>query len=79
MKFANGIPSTYQEWRHCITVDCNIALTEPFIGERIAVLSNAGCEETRRFEQLYGTEYRKAVLAWFRQAHQESANKMLHS
>ncbi|CCE22517.1 MULTISPECIES: hypothetical protein [Methylotuvimicrobium] len=79
MLVLNGIPSTYQEWRHCITVDCNIALTEPFVGERIAILSNAGCEETRRFEQLYGIEHRKAVLGWFRQAQQESTKKMLHS
>lgn len=79
MKYASGIPSTYPEWRYCITDECNIELTKPFISERIAVLSNVDCAETRRFEKLYGIEHRKKVLGWFRQAQRELTDKLLHS
>lgn len=28
------IPRNYEQWRHCITVECGIALTPTFLSER---------------------------------------------
>jgi len=62
------IPQTYEQWRHCITVECGIPLTRAFAEERLAVWANPAAEETRRFEQLYGVAHRKRVLHWFERA-----------
>jgi hypothetical protein len=62
------IPQTYAQWRHCIEVDCGIALTRPFIEERLSVWQDAGHVEARRFAQLYGDEHRLRVQQWFEQA-----------
>ena len=61
-------PSDYASWRYCIETKCGIPLTRDFIQARIAIFSDAGQEETRRFAKQYGDGYREQVLAWFRQA-----------
>ncbi len=65
------IPQNYEEWRHCITVECKIPLTSNFIEQRLAVWRDEACEETRRFRRLYGDDYWRTVLAWFEQAERE--------
>ncbi|MDD0930201.1 hypothetical protein [Xylella fastidiosa] len=35
------IPNTYEAWRHCIEHRCNIPLTQTYIEERLAALSNS--------------------------------------
>lgn len=68
-RYADEIfPSDYASWRYCIEAKCGIPLTQDFIQARIAVLSDVGQEETRRFSKLYGNDYREQVLGWFRQA-----------
>ncbi len=67
------IPSSYEAWKHCITVDCNIRLTTAFIQERIAALSDLSHPHTRTFSKLYGDTYRQTVLHWFKKALQEIA------
>jgi hypothetical protein len=62
------IPQTYEQWRHCITMDCGIPLTRAYAQERLAVWGNPSAEETRRFEQLYGPAHRERVLQWFAQS-----------
>jgi hypothetical protein len=62
------IPQTYEQWRHCITVECGIPLTRAFVEERLAVWANPAADETRRFEQLYGVAHRERVLHWFESA-----------
>lgn len=69
----NPIPSTYLQWRHCITVECGIPLTAEFVAQRIASLSRPGSEETLRFRKLYGDGHWRQVLAWFQQAADELA------
>ncbi len=59
------IPQTYEQWRHCITVECGIPLSRAFAEERLAVWSNPAHSETRRFEQLYGAAHRERVCQWF--------------
>jgi len=62
------IPQTYEQWRHCITVECGIPLTRAFVKERLAVWADARGDESRRFDQLYGPEHRERVRQWFAQA-----------
>jgi len=64
------IPSTYDQWRHCITVECRLALTREYVAERLAVWNDAECEETRRFRKLYGDAHWRRVSDWFQQAAQ---------
>lgn len=66
------IPQTYEQWRHCITVECGIALTVPFITQRLSIWHNAESEETLWFRRLYGDEHWKAVTAWFERAGREA-------
>ena len=62
------IPQTYEQWHYCITVECGIPLTRAFAEERLAVWSNPGADERRRFEQLYGPAHLARVRQWFAQA-----------
>jgi len=63
------IPKTYAQWRHCITVDCGIALTRIFVERRLAASRAPAKEEARRFAQRHGEAYLQQVGAWFEQAH----------
>ena len=65
------IPQSYQEWVHCITVECGLQLDSQFIAARIGALSNEKSEHTRQFIQLYGRSHHTRILGWFRQAGQE--------
>lgn len=65
------IPTNYEEWRHCITVECGIDLTQAFIEERLAVWRNAQSEESHRFRRLYGEQHLQEVLGWFVRAIEE--------
>jgi len=61
-------PNTYEEWRHCIIVECGLELTPDYISERISALQNNGDYYTQQFVKLYGQEHHQKVLAWFAQA-----------
>lgn len=67
------IPQTYEQWHHCITVECGILLTAPFIAERMAVWRSEDSGETLRFRRLYGDPHWRRVLAWFGRAERELA------
>ena len=41
------IPLSYEQWRHCIEVRCQIRLTSAFIRERLAELQEEKHEKTR--------------------------------
>jgi hypothetical protein len=62
------IPKTFEEWRHCIEIDCGLKLTPEFIAERIAELSDVNHERTRQYVRLYGEAHRQRVLEWFERA-----------
>lgn len=68
-------PETYEQWHHCITVECGIPLTSEFITQRLAVWRNEVSEETARFRKLYGDAHWRAVLGWFEQAEQQLAGR----
>jgi len=65
------IPQNYQEWRHCIIVECGLELTSHFIDARISALQNESEYYTQQFLRLYGPEYRQTVLNWFVQARED--------
>ncbi len=62
------IPQNYEEWRHCIIVECGLELTPSYIEERIASLQDEKVFYTKQFIQLYGQQHHKKVLDWFKQA-----------
>ena len=62
------IPQSYEEWLHCITVECSLQLTRPYIDQRLEVWRNDRLEETERFRRLYGDAHLKRVIGWFEQA-----------
>ncbi|MEM7098626.1 MAG: hypothetical protein AAF541_10250 [Pseudomonadota bacterium] len=65
------IPQSYEEWRHCITVECGIPLTAEFVAERLSIWRNEDLEETQRFRSLYGDVHWQATIGWFEQAANE--------
>lgn len=66
------IPQTYEQWRHCIVVECGLELTPAFISERISALQNDSEHYTQQFVKLYGQEHRHKVLGWFIEAQETS-------
>lgn len=66
-----SIPRNYQEWHHCITVECGLTLTPEFIEERIRLLQDSNDYQTQQFMKLYGAQHHQQVLAWFHQAREK--------
>ncbi len=62
------IPGNYEQWRHCIIVECGLELTPDFIAARIAALQDESEHYTQQFIRLYGREYQQVVVGWFKQA-----------
>lgn len=62
------ISINYDEWKHCITVECGLKLTINFIDERISALQNDNDYHTQQFTRLYGHHHREQVIAWFKLA-----------
>lgn len=67
----SSIPTTYAQWKHCITVKCGIQLTRPYVTARIATLSEQNSAENRSFRSLYGEQHYQSVKRWFAQALEE--------
>ena len=65
---SSPIPSRFEEWHHCITVECGIPLTADYITQRLTVWRNENLEETARFRRLYGDAHWRAVIGWFERA-----------
>ncbi|MCG7546888.1 hypothetical protein [Pseudoalteromonas sp. Of7M-16] len=63
---------SYEQWRHAITVRCNINLTPEYARARIHALSDPNDLHTREFAAKYGDAYLKQVVAWFTRAEQST-------
>ncbi|TQF71419.1 hypothetical protein [Pseudoalteromonas luteoviolacea] len=63
---------TYEQWRHAITVKCNINLTPEHARSRIVSLQNSNDRHTQEFSAKYGDAYLQQVIEWFARAEQES-------
>lgn len=68
------IPASYDEWRHCITEVCGLALTNAFMHQRLAALENSNDHMTRKFIALYGESHWQQTRAWFTRALNELAD-----
>ena len=68
MEYDIVIPTTYEQWRHCITQKCRIQLTRIYVLDRMKTLADASSEENRNFRRLYGDTHYESVKQWFRQA-----------
>lgn len=71
MTTSTVFPQTYEQWHHCITQECRIALTAAFVADRLAVWRNAQAEETVRFRTLYGDDYLTLIIGFFERAEKE--------
>ncbi|MGI9470472.1 MAG: hypothetical protein ACR2NZ_02990 [Rubripirellula sp.] len=67
------IPESYEQWVHCITVRCRIALSAEYVAERLSVLRNTHHSQTRDFRRLYGDEHWKRVIGWFEKSELQAA------
>ncbi|MEM9900944.1 MAG: hypothetical protein AAF865_06340 [Pseudomonadota bacterium] len=62
------VPTTFAEWKHCITVTCDIPLTEKYVRERIAALTDKDDFQTRKFIERWGDAHHARTLEWFKEA-----------
>ncbi len=67
-------PTSYDDWKHCITVKCGIPLTLQYVEQRIAALTNASDHHTSKFRQTWGDQYLAQTIGWFEMAKQELAS-----
>ena len=51
-----SIPRTHEEWEHCITVKCELALTADFISSPIEALRDARDYHTQKVIKIWGHE-----------------------
>lgn len=67
---ASGVqmPGDYNTWKSMITTDCGESLTAEFLDERIKALKNTADPYTKKFREIYGEDYYKAVLSWYERA-----------
>ena len=65
------IPTNYEEWEHCITVECDIPLTSDFVAERIEALQNMNDFHTLKFIDRWGKDHHARTLGWFREAEEK--------
>jgi hypothetical protein len=79
MKSNPIIPGSYADWRHCIEVDCGLALTPEFVTSRIEALTRPASEEARRFAALYGSKHLQRVIGWFHSARSDHQSASLAS
>lgn len=60
--------SSYEDWKHCITVSCQIPLTRDYIDKRISELNDSSNQHTQTFINSWGKSHLQQVLSWFKQA-----------
>ena len=63
--------STYEDWKHCITVECRLSLNPEFITERLDALKDPGDHHTQKFVQEWGQAHLNQVIQWFESAQAE--------
>ena len=64
--------ATYDDWKHCITVECGIPLTPDYIDQRLAALKDPGDHHTQKFTSEYGVEHLAKVIGWFESAKKDA-------
>ncbi|MDX8354824.1 hypothetical protein [Cognatiyoonia sp. IB215182] len=67
------IPKTYEEWKHCIIVKCDILLTQTYVAERLEALNDHRHFQTQQFIDRWGEAHHAQTVVWFQQAAKELA------
>ena len=62
---------TYDDWKHCITVLCQIPLTLTYVEQRLAALRDPADNGTQKFTATWGEDHLARVIGWFEQAERE--------
>ncbi|MEM7525815.1 MAG: hypothetical protein AAF360_19080 [Pseudomonadota bacterium] len=65
--------NSYEDWKQCITVACDIPLTADYVDQRLAALRDRGDLHTRKFVDQWGEAHLERVIGWFDQAKREVA------
>jgi len=63
--------NSYEDWKRCITVACDIPLTLGFVEERLAALRDPSDLHTKKFVDMWGAAHLDQVIGWFEQAKAE--------
>ena len=63
--------SNYDDWKHCITVECGIPLTPDYVEQRIAALKDPQNHHTQKFKSTWGEAHLNKVIGWFEAAKQD--------
>ncbi|MEM7044839.1 MAG: hypothetical protein AAF543_18680 [Pseudomonadota bacterium] len=64
-------PGTYEQWRHCIEVQCGIRLTSDYVEQRLSALRDSRDYQTQRFQEMWGEPHLRQVINWFERAREE--------
>ena len=64
----NSMPTTYEAWKRCITIDCGIPLSAEYCSMRLGALQNTDDAHTHSFTKKYGDEHLRRVTGWFTEA-----------
>ena len=67
------VPTTYEEWEHCVTVKRGIPLTVKYVAERIEALRDMDDYHNQKFIEWWGDAQHARTLAWFREAEERLA------
>lgn len=65
------IPTTYENWRHCIEVHCGIPLTQAFVAQRQRELDDRNVFSTEQLLRRYGDDHVARLRHWFQRAAEE--------
>lgn len=63
--------TTYNDWKHCITVSCGISLTLTYVEQRLTALRDPADYGTQKFKATWGEAHLERVMGWFEQAGRE--------
>lgn len=62
------IPTSYEQWKHCIVKECGIVLTKSFVEARVSAMNDVNNEYTRQFLKCYGQAQYENTKHWLLQA-----------
>ncbi|MEM1302642.1 MAG: hypothetical protein AAGH17_08675 [Pseudomonadota bacterium] len=65
------VPNSYEEWKDCITVKCDIPLTARYVEERLAALTDDTDFHTQKFKERWGAKHHARTVEWFERAKTE--------
>jgi len=63
--------NNYEDWKRCISVDCDIPLTLEYVEKRLKSLRDPSDYGTQKFVRAWGDDHLAQVIRWFEQAEQE--------